>query len=150
MKRLACAVIVVFVFSVVSVSYAGCVKTVGELLKEAKKVVREVNVETAYRKYYPMVGKKVVFIDVRTMNEVKRDGYIPGAELIPRGFLEFAIGRLLPDGSDTLVIIVYCKTGRRSLLSAKTLRDMGYQNVFSMKGGFMTWKVKGYPVKHLP
>lgn len=149
-KSLFVAVVVLVVFSVSLWAFAGNIKSVGKLLEEAKKVVHEISVGEAYREYYPKIGKGVVFIDVRSMDEVRKYGYIPGAELIPRGFLEFAIGRLLPNGDEGITIVVYCQTGKRSLLSAKTLKDMGYSRVLSMRGGFLKWRAKGYPVKHLP
>ena len=43
-------------------------------------------------------------------------------------------------------IVLYCLSGLRSLLAAKALRDLGYENVTSMAGGFRRWKELRLPV----
>ena len=67
-------------------------------------------------------------MDVREKDEV-RAGYIPGAVHIPRGFLEMQAEQKLP--SKTEEIIVYCAGGTRSAFAAKTLSELGYENVTS-------------------
>ncbi|MGH2770274.1 MAG: rhodanese-like domain-containing protein, partial [Actinomycetota bacterium] len=52
----------------------------------------------------------------------------------------------LTSGQETLVI-AYCARGERSLLAADTLQKLGYRNVVSMRGGFMDWARRGYPVE---
>lgn len=61
---------------------------------------------------------------------------------ITRGYLEFKIEREIPDKKS--LIIVYCCTGKRGLLTAKTLMDMGYTNVYSLKGGIRAWVEQGH------
>lgn len=85
---------------------------------------------------------QTVILDVRE-GEEWREGHIPGAVHIPRGFLEFKIENLIPDKST--LIICHCASGMRSLLSAKTLQDLGYTNAVSMAGGFKAWKEAGLP-----
>lgn len=63
---------------------------------------------------------------------------------IPRGYLEFQIEEKIPDKKARIVI--YCCTGQRSLLAAKSLHDMGYNNVTSMAGGLKGWIEKGLPL----
>jgi molybdopterin/thiamine biosynthesis adenylyltransferase/rhodanese-related sulfurtransferase len=83
-------------------------------------------------------------VDVREKDEV-RAGYIPGALHIPRGFLEMQAEQKLADkGAE---IIVYCAGGTRSAFAAKTLRELGYQNVSSANPGFVRWKDLKYPVE---
>jgi rhodanese-related sulfurtransferase len=86
----------------------------------------------------------VIFLDVRTKSEY-RSGHIPGAVNISRGFLEFMVGKDLPDKDAT--IVVYCKTGGRSCLATNTLVKMGYKNVKNMDGGWSAWMKAGYPVE---
>ncbi len=61
----------------------------------------------------------------------------------PRGFLEIRVEDTVPDHSTP--IIAYCAAGTRSLIAGRTLREMGYQNVVSMSGGFTGWKNAGLP-----
>ena len=77
--------------------------------------------------------------------EERDEGYIPGSLWIPRGLLEFRISSL-PINREKDVVIVYCASGARSILATKTLYEMGYRAI-SMKGGFMAWVKKGFPVE---
>ena len=79
-------------------------------------------------------------IDVRERQEYEQ-GYIPGAIHIPRGFLESRIERNVLERSTP--VVVYCASGERSVYAAKTLQDLGYTDVVSMKGGFSGWKDNG-------
>jgi molybdopterin/thiamine biosynthesis adenylyltransferase/rhodanese-related sulfurtransferase len=86
----------------------------------------------------------VALIDVRESEEVAR-GLIPGATHVPRGYLESRIDGAVPDRSQHVVL--YCASGNRSALAAKTLEELGYENVESMTGGYTLWKDRGYPVE---
>jgi molybdopterin/thiamine biosynthesis adenylyltransferase/rhodanese-related sulfurtransferase len=83
-------------------------------------------------------------IDVRESEEVAR-GLIPGATHVPRGYLESRIDGAVPDRSRRVVL--YCASGNRSALAAKTLAELGYENVESMTGGYTLWKDRGYEVE---
>ncbi len=63
---------------------------------------------------------------------------------ITRGYLEFKIEKEIPNKNAR--IVVYCCTGKRGNLAAKTLNDMGYTNVASLKGGIRKWVADGYPL----
>ena len=87
-------------------------------------------------------NSKFVIIDVREESEVYSQGIIKDAIHIPRGLIEF---KLSPDSPNNPVsidkdtnVLVYCAGGFRSALAAKTLSDMGFQNVFNI-GGFQEW-----------
>ena len=84
------------------------------------------------------------FLDVRTEKEF-RAGHIPGAKNVPRGKLEYDIGKFIPDTNTPTV--VYCKTGGRSCLGTYTLVKMGYKNLKSMDGGWQAWVKADYPVE---
>jgi len=84
---------------------------------------------------------RVSIIDVREADEVEQ-GKIPGATHIPRGFLESRIDGVVPDRDQK--VVVYCAAGSRSALAAKTLTDLGFNDVESMTGGFTLWKDRGY------
>src|SRR4029453_16757422 len=69
---------------------------------------------------------------------------IPGAIHIPRGNLESRIERAAPDHDRP--VLLYCSAGNRSAFAAKTLEELGYEDVTSLAGGFTDWKRNGFPV----
>jgi molybdopterin/thiamine biosynthesis adenylyltransferase len=62
---------------------------------------------------------------------------------VPRGNLESRIERAVPDKSSK--VLLYCAAGNRSAFAAKTLEELGYENVVSLAGGFTDWKRNGLP-----
>jgi len=108
-----------------------------EYIRKIKSEIAEVDPTDAHE----LVGNGVAFVDVRESDEVAR-GHVPGAALIPRGFLESRIDGAVPDRSQHVVL--YCASGQRSALAAKTLEELGYENVESMTGGFTLWKDRGF------
>ncbi len=116
-------------------------KTLKDMLAEARQVVPEQGpIEVKQRLD---AGEPVVLIDVRDPDEY-RDGYIEPATNISRGFLEFRVGSAVPEQSTP--VVVYCQTGLRSMLAAKQLHDLGYENVVNLQGGFQKWTQSGLPV----
>ena len=85
-----------------------------------------------------------LFLDVREREEWE-EGAIPGAVHIPRGQLESHIEGLLPERSRE--IVVYCAVGARSAFAAKSLEELGYEQVSSLAGGFTDWKRNGFDVE---
>ena len=85
-------------------------------------------------------GKRPALIDVREPDE-NAQGMIPGTLHIPRGFLELRIERNVPDRSSPVVL--YCASGTRSVLAARSLVELGYTDVSSLAGGFTGWKRAG-------
>lgn len=78
----------------------------------------------------------ITLLDVRTAEEFN-GGHIPGAKLLPYDQIDAkSIAALAPDKKAT--IIVYCRSGRRSAIAAKTLEGLGYRQVFDL-GGINTW-----------
>jgi sulfur-carrier protein adenylyltransferase/sulfurtransferase len=109
-----------------------------ELLQQVKRDIDEVDVAAARER----LDDGVAFLDVRERDEWD-EGHIPGAAHVPRGFLESRIEGLLPDRAQP--VIVYCAGGSRSAFAAKTLEELGYENVASLAGGFTDWKRNGLP-----
>lgn len=107
------------------------------LLSDLRAGIPEIDAKQAKAK----LDKNVTFIDVRESTETA-DGHIPGARLIPRGFLELRIEDQLPRRDEEVVI--YCAGGTRSLLAARSLKELGYEKVSSLEGGFRAWKNEGY------
>jgi sulfur-carrier protein adenylyltransferase/sulfurtransferase len=85
-----------------------------------------------------------LFLDVREQDEWDQ-GIVPGAFHIPRGYLESRVEGLLPDHERP--IVVYCASGSRSAFAAKTLEELGYENVLNLAGGFTDWKRNGFPTE---
>ncbi len=119
-------------------------KTFQQLCDEAKTRIRETTPdEVAARLADPGWGG--VLIDVREQDEF-RAGHLPGARGIGRGILEYHIADEVPDTEREIVL--YCRGGNRSALAADALRQMGYTNVYSMRGGFRTWSDENRALSH--
>ena len=84
-----------------------------------------------------------IFVDVRERDEWE-EGHLPGAVHVSRGNLESRIEAVAPDRAQPVVL--YCAVGARSAFAAKTLSELGYDNVTSLAGGFTDWKRNGYEV----
>jgi len=114
-------------------------KTSKVILDEARAEIKQIGVEEA-RRMLEQPG--TVVLDVRESDEW-RQGHLPQALGIPRGFLELRVEEKIPDRKTP--IIVQCASGTRSLLAARNLREMGYENLYNLQGGFTAWKEKGLP-----
>lgn len=114
-------------------------KTFKQLMDEARNEIKEISVQETDE----LLKKngKYLLLDVREKDEY-REGHLEGALSLPRGFLEIKIESAVPDKSTP--ILAYCAGGVRSLLAANALKEMGYQNVISMSGGYTAWKTAGY------
>src|SRR5215813_5215186 len=116
-------------------------KTLKEMLAEARQVIPEQGPTELRRRLD--AREPLVLVDVRDPDEY-RDGSIEPATNISRGFLEFRIGTAAADPKTPIVL--YCQTGLRSMLAAKALHDLGYENVVNLQGGFQKWAQSGLPV----
>lgn len=85
-------------------------------------------------------GQEVDVIDIREHDEWVQ-GHLPGAHHLSRSYLELQIEALEPDRE--AAIVLYCAGGVRSLLAAHNLQELGYNQVYSMRGGFNGWKNAG-------
>jgi rhodanese-related sulfurtransferase len=124
------------------------VRRAAEMVAEANAAVGTLSVDEAKR----LLGADdVVFLDVREGAELATQGKIPGAVHAPRGHLEFYADPSAPYHKPELAagkrVVVYCASGARSALAAKTLKDMGIGNVVNMLGGFTAWQQKGGKVE---
>ncbi len=98
--------------------------------------------------FYKMLKEKkaVILLDVRTPYEYEKDGHIPKANLIPI--------QVLPKFADRLIkfrnypVLVYCRSGNRSLVAAKYLEKLGFKEVYNLRGGIIEWKKYGLPVEY--
>ena len=90
-----------------------------------------------------LIGDKpeLVILDVRTQAEYD-DGHIEGAVLIPVQELPDRLDEL--DKNDEL--LVYCRTGNRSVTAVEILEEAGFTKIYHMDEGISTWISEGYPV----
>ena len=116
-------------------------KTLKDMLAEARQVIPEQGPQELKRRID--ANEPLVLVDVRDPDEY-RDGAIEPATNISRGFLEFRIGTAAADPKTPIVL--YCQSGLRSMLAAKALHDLGYENVTNLQGGFQKWAQSGLPV----
>src|SRR5579885_3718184 len=116
-----------------------------EIMRQARKQVTEwttAQTNEALTRQRKEGQDEIVLVDVREKNEWD-EGYIPGAIHVPKGYLELRIEEAVPDKSKPVVL--YCAGGVRSMYAGLTLKQMGYENVISMAGGFGEWKNRGLP-----
>ena len=118
-----------------------------DFVAKAKATIKECTVSQVK----DCLDSDTILIDIREPAEYAR-GHIPGSIHVPRGLLEFQIMKTLEhlgittDAADA-DIVLYCGTGGRSALAAKSLDDMGFQAVRSMDGGIVAWNEAGLPVE---
>ena len=114
--------------------------TYRELLAQTRAEIEEVSPARASELLQS--AEPPLFVDVREQGEWD-EGHIPGAAHIPRGNLESRIDGIEPDRSREIVL--YCASGSRSAFAAKTLGELGYENVVSLAEGYREWKSQGHP-----
>ncbi|MXV78656.1 sulfurtransferase [Candidatus Poribacteria bacterium] len=110
-------------------------KTLDELLAEARENVGHISPDELTD-----AGDSVILLDVRDEPDYEEE-HLPNAVSLPRGYIELDIDDVAPE-EDTH-IVTYCGGGTRATLSAYTLKNMGYQNVSVLTGGFRGWKTAG-------
>ena len=116
-----------------------------QLLQLAKSEIQEITVGEVKARIDD--GLEPTLIDIRERDEWVQ-GHIPGAQFVPRGYLELQIEEQQPDRSRPVVI--YCAGGVRSAFAARNVQEMGYTDVYSLIGGFGGWKSAGLPFKVPP
>lgn len=114
----------------------------GKYLSQIKKQIKEITPQDVKKKLD--ANEDFLLIDVREPHEIE-NGTLPNAKTIVRGFLELKINSIAKDPKQEIVL--YCAGGNRSALAAKALKDMGYEKVSSMEGGFGKWQHEGLPLE---
>ena len=114
------------------------IKSSQTLISQALKEVKTISTEEAHK----MVSEsKCNLIDIRDIRELQKEGQVEGANHIPRGMLEFWLDPesvYFKEGKLDLKkeMVLFCAGGLRSALAAKTLKDMGFDKVSHIDGGF--------------
>jgi rhodanese-related sulfurtransferase len=119
-----------------------------QLVAEANAVVETVPASAALQQ---LENDAVVWIDIRDLPEVERDGKIPGAVHASRGMLEFYADPESPYHKEVFAsgkkLLLYCASGGRSALAAQRLQEMGLARVAHLGGGIKAWKEAKGPVE---
>ena len=122
-----------------------------QLVDEAKSRIKTISLEEARAR---LGQNDVVFVDLRDVRELEREGMVPGAFHCPRGMLEFWIDPDSPYYKDAFApgkeFVFYCNGAWRSALACDVAQQMGLGPVVEMDGGFTAWKRAGYPVAERP
>ena len=114
------------------------IKSSIELVNEALGEIKTISVDTALDK---SLNEKINLIDIRDIRELEKEGRVENSHHIPRGMLEFWMdpsGPYFKEGKldQNKEIVLFCAGGLRSALAAKSLKDMGFENVSHIDGGF--------------
>jgi len=119
-------------------------RTAAQMLAEATAEVEQITPQDAAAE---ADSGKVVFLDIR--EPVEWEHHIKGAVQVPRGLLEFTADSASPRHNAELDprarVVVYCRSGSRAALAASTLKELGFEHVANLTGGFAAWKDAGLP-----
>ena len=121
---------------------------VEDMVQAAEREIEKLPAEEAIK----LLGRNdVVFVDIRDIRELKREGRIPGAFHCPRGMLEFWVDPKSkyhkPVFADEKKFIFFCAGAKRSALATQTAQQMGLKPVAHLAGGFEAWKAAGGPIE---
>ena len=122
------------------------IKSSQTLISEALKEIKTISPEEALKLSNE---NKCNLIDIRDAIELQREGRIENSFHISRGLLEFAIHPDSPYAQKEKLdpnkeLILFCAAGGRSALAAKTLKEMGFEKVSHIDGGFAAMKNNGF------
>ena len=123
--------------------YKGC----QQLVAEARALIRTLSLDEARA---CLDDPQTLFVDLRDVRELEREGLIPGAFHAPRGMLEFWVDPESPYHKPVFAsgkhFVSYCHSAWRSSLATAAVQNMGLAPVSHIEGGFQAWKEAGYPV----
>ena len=124
------------------------VYTVKSLVNSA---MQEIKTITANEAYEMLEGNNCNLIDIREINELDNTGRVEGANHIPRGMLEVYLDPNSPIIQNGQVdknkeLILFCAGGVRSALAVKSLKEMGYEKISHIDGGFAAMSNSGFKI----
>ena len=118
------------------------IKSAQTLVQNALKEIKTINTDEAYELFN---SDKCNLIDIRDIRELEKEGRVENSHHIPRGMLEFWMdpqsayfqeGKLDPNKE----MVLFCAGGLRSALATKSLKDMGFEKISHIDGGFSSLK----------
>ena len=120
---------------------------VADMVAEAQAMIPRVSPKDAAAM---QASGEAVLVDIRDVRELAKTGKIADAVHAPRGMIEFWVDPQSPYHKESFAtdqkLILVCASGWRSALAAKTLIEMGMDNVHDLEGGFGAWAKSGQPV----
>tara|TARA_Y100000590_G_C15495620_1_gene929529 strand:+ start:116 stop:499 length:384 start_codon:yes stop_codon:yes gene_type:complete len=124
------------------------IKSSQMLVDEALKEIKTINAEEAYKL---TENNECNLIDIRDIRELEKEGRVEKSHHIPRGMLEFWLDPnsvYFKEGKLNLSkeMVLFCAGGLRSALAAKTLKEMGYEKVSHIDGGFSSLKQSQFKI----
>jgi hypothetical protein len=114
------------------------IKSSQTLVQEALQDVKTISTEEAFKM---LTDETCNLIDIRDIRELEKEGRVEKSNHIPRGMLEFWLDPDSPYFKEGKLdmnkeMVLFCAGGLRSALAAKTLKDMGFEKVSHIEGGF--------------
>ena len=124
------------------------IKSIQNLVSEAMGDIKTINADEAYQKFEK---NNCNLIDIREINELDNAGRVEGASHIPRGMLEVYLDPNSPIIQNGQVdknkeLILFCAGGVRSALAVKSLKEMGYEKIPHIDGGFAVMSNSGFKI----
>jgi rhodanese-related sulfurtransferase len=124
------------------------IKSIQNLVSEALSEIKTINADEAYQKFE---NNNCNLIDIREINELDNAGRVQGASHIPRGMLEVYLDPNSPIIQNGQVdknkeLILFCAGGVRSALAVKSLKEMGYEKISHIDGGFAVMSNSGFKI----
>ena len=114
------------------------IKSLQTLISEVMSQIKTISTDEAYEMFQ---NENCNLIDIREINELENSGKVEGANHIPRGMLEVYLDPSSPIFQNGQIdqnkeFVLFCAGGVRSALAVKSLKNMGYQKVSHIEGGF--------------
>ena len=124
------------------------IKSSQTLVQEALKEIKTINTDEAYEL---LQNDKCNLIDIRDVRELENEGRVENSHHIPRGMLEFWLdpeSAYFKNGKLDLSkeMVLFCAGGLRSALATKSLKDMGFEKISHIEGGFSTLKQSKFKI----
>ena len=124
------------------------IKSSQTLVAEALEKIKTISPDEAHKKFS---DKQCNLIDIRDIRELEKMGRIENSHHIPRGMLEFWMDPESPYFKEGKIdmnkeMVLFCAGGLRSALATKTLKDMGFEKISHIDGGFSQMKNSGFKV----
>ena len=122
------------------------IKSSQTLVEEALKLIKTISTKEALDL---LDNNKCNLIDIRDIREIQQLGKVDSSIHIPRGMLEFWLDSNSPYSKNidrNKEIVLFCAGGLRSALAAKTLKEMGFNNVSHIDGGFASMQTDGFKI----
>lgn len=124
------------------------IKSIQNLVSKAMSEIKTINADEAYQKFE---NNNCNLIDIREINELENTGRVEGASHIPRGMLEVYLDPNSPIIQNGQIdknkeLILFCAGGVRSALAVKSLKEMGYEKISHIEGGFAVMSSSGFKI----